>query len=200
MPNELQGWQLTFLIYNSSKNISNIWLPEENINLFNYLMKRKSFMFIMASLCSLCAFCQKTIPVFTVTNELLTASVCSVWDAESILKRNGLATDESCEVTKSEYYYSAKVLKSVTYNEKYGAIVIEIIYDPQQTASKFFAVSFTITKNYLEIFKSYLKKNDYKFIGERPDFPWTQFYSGKFTCAVTPLPDNGLTIMFLHRK
>jgi len=158
-------------------------------------MKKVMVMFMAVILCSLSAWCQKTIPVFTVTNELFNVKVTDVRDAESILKKHGLATDESCEVTKSQYSAYAEILRSVTYNENYGSILVEVTYDKREYASKFFSISFMITKNYSKIFKSYLKKNNYKFLGEKPDYPWTQCYSGKYTCAVTNLPDGGLSII-----
>ncbi len=147
---------------------------------------------------SLSAWCQKTIPVFTTTNELFSATVTSVSDAKSILKKHGLATDESCEVTTSQYSASAKILRSVTHNDNFGTVVVEVTYDKREYASKFYAVSFMITKNYSNIFKGYLGKNNYKFLGEQPDFPWTRFYSGKYSCGVTDMPDNGLSIMFVR--
>jgi len=149
-------------------------------------------------LCSLSAWCQRTIPIFTVTNELFSATVTSVNEAKSILKKHGLATDDSCEVTRSQYSASAKILKSVISDKNYGTIIIEVTYDYREYASKFYAVSFMIEKDYSIIFKSYLKKNNYKFLGEKPDFPWTQFYKGKYSCGVTNLPDNGLSIMFVR--
>ena len=55
-----------------------------------------------------------------------------------------------------------------------------------------------IKKDYLNIFKSYLRKNNYKFLGEQPDFPWTQFYEGKYSCGLTTMPENGLSVMFVR--
>ena len=147
---------------------------------------------------SLSAWCQKTIPIFTTTNELFSAKLTSVNGAMSILKKHGLATDESCEVTTSLYSASAKILKSVTYNESYGAIIVEVTYDKQKYASKIFAVSFQIERDYLSVFNTYLNKNNYRFLGEKPDFPWTRAYSGKYSCAVTDMPNDGLSIMFLR--
>ena len=149
-------------------------------------------------ICSLSAWCQNTIPVFSTTNELFSATVKSVKDAKSILQKHGLATDESYEITTSRYSYSAKILRSITYNENFGTIIVEVTYDKREYASKFYAVSFMIAKNYLNIFNGYLKKNNYKFLDEKPDFPWTRLYLGKYTCSVTDMPDDGLSIMFVR--
>lgn len=162
-------------------------------------MKRVILMLMAVIVCSISAWCQKTIPVFSVTSELFSATVTSVNDAESILKKHGLATDNSCDVTRSQYSASAKILKSVTHNENYGYIIVEVTYDKNKYASKFFAVSFQIEKNYSSIFKSYLNKNNYRFLDEQADFPWTRLYSGKYTCAVTDMSDNGLSIMFVRK-
>lgn len=162
-------------------------------------MKRVILMLMAVIVCGLSAWCQQTIPIFMATNELFSATVTSVNNAKSILKKHGLATDDSCEVTASPYSASAKILRSVTHNEIFGAIVVEVTYDASKCASKVYAVSFMIGRNYSNIFNSYLKKNNYKFLGEQPDFPWTRFYSGKYSCGITDKPNNGLSIMFVRQ-
>lgn len=161
-------------------------------------MKRVMVMLMAVFLCSLSAWCQKAIPIFSTTNELFSATITSVSDVKPILKKHGFATDKSCEITNSQYSSSAKILKSVIYNENYGTIVVEVTYDKHEYASKIYAVSFMIIKDYSKVFKSYLKKNNYKFLGEQPDFPWTQYYKGKYSCGVTNLPDDGLSVMFVR--
>ena len=158
---------------------------------------KKLFVLLMTVLVfSFSAWCQKTIPVFTTINELFTTKVTSVNDAKQILIKHKLATDESCVITNSEYSASAKILRSKTYNEDYGTIWVEVTYDYNEYPSNFSGVLFMIEKNYINVFKSYLKKNNYKLLGEKPDFPWTQYYEGKYSCGITNMPDNGLSVMF----
>ena len=161
-------------------------------------MKQLTILLMAVLFCSLSAWSQKTIPVFTTINELFTTKVTSVNDAKQILIKHKLATDESCVITNSEYSVSAKILRSKTNNEDYGTIWVEVTYDYNEYPSNFYAVSFIIEKNYINIFKNYLKKNNYKFLGEKPDFPWTQYYKGKYSCGVTDMPDNGLSVMFVR--
>ena len=154
---------------------------------------------LIFSLISISGFSQKTIPIFTTINQLFDERISEVSDAIPILKRNGLLTDVSYEITSSQYSSTAKILKSVTYNKNFGTIVVEVTYDYNEDTTNVYAVSFLISKNYLNSFNGYLKKNCYKFMGEQSEFPWSRLYFGKHACSITDYKDGGFHVMFVKR-
>lgn len=101
---------------------------------------------LIFSLISISGFSQKPIPIFTAVNQLFNVSISEVSDAIPILKKNGLLTDTSYEITSSPYSSTAKILESVTYNENYGTIVVEVTYDYNKDLTNVYAVSFLISK------------------------------------------------------
>ena len=163
-------------------------------------MKKVALLLMAVIFCSLSAWCQKTLPIFTTTNELFNVHVSSVSDAIPILKKHGFATNQSWSIENSPNSSSAQIIKSVIRDDDYGTIVVEVTYDRNESRSNLYAVSYTITGSYENIFNQYLKKNGYAYLGEERAFPWSKIYKGKHACSVTSITDGALAIMFINLR
>lgn len=162
---------------------------------------KKILVMLTAIFFSLSTWGQQKIPIFSLTNELFRLNVSQADEAVPILKKYGLATDDSWETKRSPYSNTGTVLENViyAYGGQDGTILIEITYDWAKHKNNYYAVSFNIMGyDYYSTFLSYLKKNGYTFIGEGDKFPWARYYkNGKYVCKLTKFTDDSFNATFV---